>query len=113
MFIPSIPSGLFSEILRAIISEPWLLNPNLLIKAWSFSSLKILGLGLPNCLLGVIVPTSTKPNPNLKSELYTSALLSKPAANPIGFSSFLLNRFVSSSDSSFTLKKTLGQKICF
>ena len=30
---------------------------------------KTLGLGLPNCLFGVIVPTSTNPNPSLNKEL--------------------------------------------
>ena len=33
------------------------------------NKLKILGLGLPNCLFGVTVPTSIKPKPNLKREL--------------------------------------------
>ena len=61
MFIPKIPLGLLFEILLDITSDPWLLNPRRLIKAWSFSSLKILGLGLPNCLLGVTVPTSINP----------------------------------------------------
>ena len=46
---------------RASISEPWLLNPNRFIRALSFSSLNILGLGFPSCLFGVTVPTSTKP----------------------------------------------------
>ena len=31
-----------------------------------------------------MVPTSTKPKPNLNKALYTSAFLSKPAAIPIG-----------------------------
>ena len=34
------------------------------------------------------MPTSTKPNPSLKNELYTSAFLSKPAARPIGLEIF-------------------------
>jgi len=71
-----------------MISDPSLLNPNLLINALSLSNLNILGLGFPYCLRGVTVPTSTKPNPNLNIELYTSALLSKPAARPIGFGKF-------------------------
>ena len=32
------------------------------------------------------------PKPNLKIELYTSALLSNPAASPIGLGNFLLNK---------------------
>ena len=71
-----------------------MLKPNLLIIALSFSNLKILGLGFPNCLFGVIVPTSTKPNPRLNNELYTSALLSNPAASPMGFFNSLLNKLI-------------------
>ena len=69
MFIPNSPFGEFEIILDLTFSEPELLNPSLLIKASSFSNLKILGFGLPNCFLGVIVPTSIKPNPSLKIEL--------------------------------------------
>jgi len=57
-----------------------------LINALSSTSLNTLGLGLPYCSKGVIVPTSTKPKPSLNKGLYTSAFLSNPAANPIGFS---------------------------
>ena len=57
------------DILFETLSEPWLLNPSRLISASSFSNLNILGLGFPNCCLGVTVPTSIKPNPNLKREL--------------------------------------------
>ena len=60
-FIPKKPLGKLSAILFETISEPWLLKPSLFIRACSFSSLKTLGLGLPSCLFGVIVPTSTKP----------------------------------------------------
>jgi len=35
--------------------------------------------------MGVTVPTSTNPKPNLNKGLYTSASLSNPAAMPIGF----------------------------
>ena len=68
---------------------------------------------MPNCCLGVTVPTSIKPKPNLKRELYTSALLSKPAAKPIGLDIFLLNKFVSSIASSETLKKLFGNIFAF
>ena len=61
-----------------------MLNPNLLINASSSSNLNTLGLSFPYWLLGVTVPTSTNPKPNLNNELYTSAFLSKPAAIPIG-----------------------------
>ena len=69
MFIPKKPFGFFCLILLNILSEPKLLKPRRLINAWSFSNLKILGLGLPNCLFGVTVPTSINPKPNLKREL--------------------------------------------
>ena len=85
-------------------SIPSLLKPNLLIKAWSSSSLKILGFGFPNCFLGVTVPTSTKPNPSLNIELKTSALLSNPAARPIGFFILLLKKDISNTSSFSTLK---------
>ena len=42
-----------------------------------------------------------------------SALLSKPAARPIGFGIFLLNNLVSNISSSATLKKLLGKKFAF
>ena len=85
------------------------MKPSLFINASSFSSLKILGLGFPYCLRGVIVPTSTNPKPNLKIELYTSALLSNPAANPIGLGNFLLNKLISSIASFSTLKNDFGK----
>ena len=44
-------------------------KPSLFISALSPSNLNILGLGFPNCCLGVTVPTSMKPKPNLNSEL--------------------------------------------
>ena len=77
--------------------------------ASSLSSLNILGLGFPYCLTGVTVPISTNPNPNLNSELYTSALLSKPAAKPIGLGNFLLNALISSISSFSVLKNDLGK----
>ena len=39
------------------------------MSALSFSSLKTLGLGFPNCSFGVTVPTSINPKPNLNKEL--------------------------------------------
>ena len=65
MFIPKKQFGDCFLILKLISSAPELLNPSLLIKASSSSNLKTLGFGFPNCDLGVIVPTSTKPNPKL------------------------------------------------
>ena len=65
------------------------------------------------CSNGVIVPTSTKPNPNLNKELYTSAFLSNPAAIPIGLSISLLNNFVLNKGSSFFSTITLGTKLNF
>ena len=95
IFIPKKPFLLFSLILLLICSEPELLKPNLFIRASSSSSLKTLGLGLPNWGFGVIVPTSTKPNPRLKRGLYTSAFLSNPAATPIGEDNFFSQKVVS------------------
>ena len=60
---------MFFFILELTSSDPELLKPNLLIKALSSSSLKTLGLGLPNCAFGVTVPTSTNPNPRLNKGL--------------------------------------------
>ena len=65
ILIPNNPVGVFDLILEFTSSAPKLLNPNLLISAWSSSSLKTLGFGFPNCSKGVTVPTSTNPNPNL------------------------------------------------
>ena len=59
IFIPKRPVGGLDNILDLTLSAPELLNPNLFINASSSSSLKTLGLGLPYCLSGVIVPTST------------------------------------------------------
>ena len=78
-----------------ISSAPELLKPSLLIRASSSSSLKTLGLGLPNWGFGVIVPTSTKPNPRLNRGLYTSAFLSNPAATPIGEGNIFSKKVVS------------------
>ena len=55
------------------------------------------------------MPTSTNPKPNLKIELYTSALLSNPAASPIGLGNFLLNKLISSIVSFSTLKNDFGK----
>ena len=93
---PKNSSGVLFLKRSEIISIPSLLNPNLFIIALSFSSLNTLGLGLPSCFFGVIVPTSTNPNPSLNKELYTSALLSKPAASPTGFFNFFFNSSVES-----------------
>ena len=94
--MPKNSLGVFFDKRSNIVFRPSLLKPSRLIIALSFSSLKILGLGLPNCFFGVIVPTSTNPKPSLNNELYTSALLSKPAAKPIGFFNFFLNKSVDS-----------------
>ena len=69
IFMPNKPFGEFDLILELIISAPELLNPNLLINASSSSKRNTLGLGLPYCFRGVIVPTSTKPKPNLNKGL--------------------------------------------
>ena len=62
---PSTPSFLLDFILFNIASDPWLLKPNLLINAWSSTSLNTLGFSFPYCFNGVTVPTSTNPKPNL------------------------------------------------
>ena len=85
MFIPNSPVGELPFIFCDAFFDPTLLNPSLFINASSSSNLNTLGLGFPYWGSGVIVPTSTNPNPNLNNELYTSAFLSKPAAIPIGF----------------------------
>ena len=46
------------------------------------------GRGLPPCGLGVTEPISTKPKPSRNSASGASALLSKPAAMPIGLGKF-------------------------
>ena len=63
------PIGLAAGFDKSAEAYNSLLNPSLLIKAPSFSSLNILGLGFPNCFRGVTVPTSTNPNPNFNSGL--------------------------------------------
>jgi hypothetical protein len=64
------------------LSTPLLLNPSRFIKYFSFLFLKILGLGLPGCGLGVTVPTSIKPIPRRARQSTYSAFLSSPAAIP-------------------------------
>ena len=83
------------------------MNPNLFIKASSSSSLNNLGFEFPYCFKGVIVPTSTKPKPNLKRGLYTSAFLSNPAATPMGFEIFFPK--ISVSIELFFLKLLIGK----
>ena len=48
---------------------PTLGKPSRLIIALSSVNLKTLGLGLPGCANGVMVPTSANPKPSLKIEL--------------------------------------------
>lgn len=55
---------------------------------------KTLGLTFPSCGLGVMEPTSTKPNPIFNIPSTHSACLSNPAANPIGDSKSLPNTLV-------------------
>jgi len=62
-----------------------------LITASSRSSRNSRGRGLPACGFGVTVPISTKPNPSRSSASGASALLSKPAAMPIGLEKFRPN----------------------
>ena len=71
ILIPKKPFLISFFILKLISSDPELLNPSLLISSSSSSSRNTLGLVLPYCGLGVIVPTSTKENPRLKRGLYT------------------------------------------
>ena len=59
-----------------------------LITASSRSSRNRRGRGLPACGFGVTEPISTKPKPSRNSASGTSALLSKPAAMPIGLGKF-------------------------
>ena len=63
--MPRKPLGDFFLILAQISSAPKLLKPSRLIKALSSSNLKTLGFWFPYCDLGVVVPTSTNPNPKL------------------------------------------------
>lgn len=63
--------------------------------AWSAESRKTRGLGFPSWGFGVIVPTSTNPNPNLYKPSTASPCLSKPAAMPTGFLNFNPNTFTS------------------
>ena len=72
----------------AMASAPSLLKPMRLITPSSRSSRNSRGRGLPACGFGVTVPTSTKPKPSRSNESGTSALLSKPAAMPIGLEKF-------------------------
>ena len=69
IFIPNKPLGLFLIILAPTTSAPELLNPSRLINALSSSNLNTRGFLFPYCFLGVIVPTSTNPNPSLNKEL--------------------------------------------
>jgi hypothetical protein len=76
-----------------------------LIIALSFSNLNNLFFGFPICGSGVIVPTSTKPNPKLLNSLICAAFLSNPAATPTGFLKFNPNNCFSSFGSSRDKKK--------
>ena len=67
--MPSKPIGKLDEILEKTLLKPELLNPNLLISAWSSSKRNILGFGFPYCFNGVTVPTSTNPKPSLYNGL--------------------------------------------
>ena len=113
ILIPNRPICLLDLILSAIFFAPKLLKPSLLIKASSSTSRKTLGFGFPYCFKGVTVPTSTKPNPSLNNELYTSAFLSNPAAMPIGFSNFLSNNSVVNKLSSSFFFKMFGIRLNF
>ena len=50
----------------------------------SSTSLKSLGLALPLCGFGVIVPTSVNPNPKVGIAVMYWAFLSNPAPKPTG-----------------------------
>lgn len=63
--------------------------------AWSAGSRKTRGFGFPSWGFGVIVPTSTNPNPNLYKPSTASPCLSKPAAMPTGFLNFNPKTFTS------------------
>ena len=52
-------------------------------------------------------------DPNLNIELYTSALLSKPAAKPMGLEKVLPNKFVFNISSLSIRKKALGKQFNF
>jgi hypothetical protein len=65
------------------LSNPPLLNPSRLIKAWALGKRNMRGLGLPDCATGVTVPTSTNPKPMCCHASMQRAFLSKPAAKPI------------------------------
>ncbi len=85
---PPIKTPLFFFNRSTASKTPPLLNPILLIIAWSFFKRNNLFLGLPSWPLGVNVPISIKPKPKLESSLYNFASLSKPAAKPTGFLNF-------------------------
>ena len=71
-----------------IFSTPSFGKPKLLSNDSSLISLWTLGLWLPYCALGVMVPTSINPKP-ISSNCFTCvAFLSKPAANPRRFFTF-------------------------
>lgn len=74
-----------------------------LMMAWSAESRKTRGLGFPSCAFGVIVPTSTNPNPNLYKPSTASPCLSKPAAMPTGFLNFNPKTFISCRKRTFLL----------
>jgi hypothetical protein len=71
-----------ADNLETKASTPALLNPILLMIASSFFKRNNLGLSLPSCAMGVTVPTSTNPKPNLSRRCNHFPSLSKPAANP-------------------------------
>ena len=85
---------------RSTASAPSLLNPIRLTTASSRSSRNSRGRGLPVCGFGVTVPISTKPNPSRNNASGASALLSKPAAMPIGLGKFRPNARTASFGSS-------------
>ena len=63
-------------------SRPSLLKPRRLISARASGRRNMRGLGLPDCALGVTVPTSTNPKPMAPRASMQRAFLSRPAARP-------------------------------
>ena len=68
IFTPTIPENFLDLKFLTMQSKPLLLNPSLLINAFSKGKRKIRGFGLPSWGKGVTVPTSMNPKPNEPSE---------------------------------------------